>query len=201
MIQRLKAAAHILPWWLHLVTLTRERLILRAKALLHWWCAVETLKSLSLYSKLTFQSSISKPAVLNRVTELFADHPDLIEGFNVFFFASSEPSRGYFSRALPSLPLYRPQNAEEGDDDDCSSKTTAILSDSVRPKSPDEIGGRRLWKRRSRSAEEGKESGAGSSAGEVEEYGLGRPLWRNPDGSPKKQDSPVHEERVWFWWR
>lgn len=179
----LKAAPHIFPWWLHLATLKQERLILRAKTLLHQWCAVTTLKSLSLgpHSKLTFHLSLSKPAVLNRVAGLFADHPDLIEGFGVFLPPPQEPPRGYLNRALPSRPLYRPQNASADNDDDGASKTTAVLSDNIRPNSPDEIGGRKLWKRRPRSPEEDEEYDAGSV--EVERDGWGRPLWRNPDGS------------------
>lgn len=133
------------------------------------------------YSKLTFHLSLSKPAVLNLVAGLFADHPDLIEGFGVFLPPPQEPPRGYFNRALPSRPLYRPQNATADNDDDGASKTTAVPSDNIRPNSPDEIRGRKLWKRRPRSPEEDEESDAGSV--EVERDGWGRPLWRNPDGS------------------
>ena len=164
MIQHLKAAPHIFPWWLHLANLTQERFILRAKTLINQWCAATTLKRLNLnpYSKLTFQPSISKPAVLNRVAKLFADHPYLIEGFGVFLPPPQEPPRGYFSRALPSRPVYRPQNATADNDDDGASKTTAVLSDNIRPKLPDEIDGRKLWKRRPRSPEEDEDSGLDS---------------------------------------
>lgn len=129
--------------------------------------------------------------MLNRVAELFADHPDLIEGFGVFLPAPRQPPRGYFSKALPSRPLYRPQNADDVDNNGASN-TTAILPDNVRQKSPDKIGERKLWKRKPRSPEEAKVFDA--DVGEVEKDGWGRPLWRDPHGSRKKQDIPFDEE-------